>query len=671
LERATPIRPRPDVFRVVAVGFDWIEYTAKLDVRADVARRLQELQDASKRGDPRPVYLGTEKTSPWASQGVLGVPFVALPKSTRFYKWGLENEELGITLWFTDSDKRPGVKVEIRSHALWHFGQHQAYEFSRRAVAECLGHGAAFDCRPARIDFTVDFQGVTFDPSNAADVVSRAKKRDTGTVAQALCVKCYAELLPEHRRCGRCGANRSHVWEGMHVVGGVTTPGARPADKDELERRRRLRQLRLSDRAAGKLEKVWTVISAERCPIKPAHVAAGVTHRMQYGGYGGRKFTGWVYGSGESNRVNVYLKTEEIRTQSPDKVWFYDVWAKAPGYVYSRCPDCGTTSHTPKIVPANAPLEGTEMPPESGKKSGLARVVMPGCDTCMRPHVVEPVWRCEVRSRGNVLTKFAPDGVNKISTVDEVFKHADEIWLFLVGQPYRMCHRCQSVPIGNEQRRRACRPCVAARERELKRPLTNDEAIEWAPLTRRRGWFEARDSSASPSDRPTRWPVAPWWQHLQWIHFDGSAPPTATSRKLRDLASADLNRTMARGCALSVVDSDGLYDKWLAEHDGVPPTPDEFKQVVIDALFGDVDGTWLAERLAEKRARRGLGRPHLETGPTPPPPSSPPPPATTQLSGAPAPERVYREVEFELGEPGGAPDGSDRDGKATGEEIPF
>ena len=84
-----------------------------------------------------------------------------------------------------------------------------------------------------------------------------------------------------------------------------------------------------------------------------------------------------------------------------------------------------------------------------------------------------------------------------------------DLWLYLVGQPYRMCHRCNSVPIGSSARRRSCNACVADRERELKRKLTGEQAAEWAPLTRRRGWFEARDSSSSPSDRPTRWPVAP------------------------------------------------------------------------------------------------------------------------------------------------------------------
>jgi uncharacterized OB-fold protein len=675
-ERAVPFEPSPAV-RLVARGFDWIEYTAPIELREDVCSRLASLVAAAKEGEVAPVYLGARRPGDeWARQQRLdALPFVALPKSARWYKWGLENAELGISLWFTDSPHRPGVKVEIRSHALWHFGQLEAYQLTRRAVSELCKVGDGWPARPARIDLAVDTQGLGLTPDNAADIVSRAAKRETNTEIEQLCPRCGSVMEREDRRCARCAWPRWKFFEGLHRVGGIATAGCRPLEDEATGADEKPRWLfeRRSTRDVHR--KVWTIASAERSPIRPVYLPLAPLHRRQHGGYSGRKFTGWEYGAGGSNKVNVYLKTEEIRTKSPDKVWFYRTWGRARGYVFSRCPDCGRFDTQAEIVAADAPPQGQEAP--RATKSGHARLVLRLCDFCLREHVVEPVWRVEARVRGDVLAQFAPRGRDTITTVDECFKYADELWHYVVGAPERRCIKCHDVPKGNEQRHRTCRRCELELRAELGRELTDAE-LKTIALRRRRGWFEARDSSTNPHGQPTRWPIAPWWQHIQSVHFDGSMPATDESRKLKALASADINRAMARGCALSAVDADSRFDAWAREHDGKPITIDAFKEMVRATVLGD-DADWLAmfSRFADKRARRGLPPPELAELEQPATPASSgeldwhgrPMQPPTPIAVAPPPQRVYREVVFDLSEAGG-PAGS-RHGPHARKKIPF
>ncbi|HEX8010219.1 MAG TPA: hypothetical protein VF814_04705 [Casimicrobiaceae bacterium] len=651
----------------MARGFDWIEYTAPVEIRDDVAARLQELVQGAKDGQAQPVYLGAKRgpDAGWERQRPLfALPFTPLPKSARFYKWGLSNEELGITLWFTDSPHRPGVKVEIRSHALWHFGQREAYDLTRRAVGELCKVGDGWPARPARLDLAADFQGLGLSVENAAEVVSRAAKRETNADVEQLCPRCPTVLSRDDKRCSQCGWPRWRLFEGRHVVGGIPTAGCKPVDEETealLEPRWKFQR----DAAAPlKREKVWTVASAERSPIRPVYVPLEPLHRRQHGGFAGRKFTGWEYGSGAANKVNVYLKTEEIDSASPDKVWFYRTWGRTPGYVFSRCPSCGRSTPQAEIVAAAAPSQPTEAP--RGKKSGHARVVLPLCPKCYRVHEIEAVWRIEARVRGDVLTRFAPRGRQTITTVEECFQFADELWHYVVGAPERRCIKCGDIPKGKEQRHRYCRACELFMKLELKRELGEAEK-RTIRLIRRRGWFEARDSSGNPSGRPTRWPIANWWQHVQSVHFDGSAPPTEESRKLKALASADINRAMARGCALSTLDADNSFDRWARANGGAAAMPlEDFKSMVRNAVLGD-DLEWevLFQRFVEKRGKRGLAAPELAAPGRSSSSSSSGPPrqqgrrpgrpaAPAPVGGAPIPDRVYREVEFNLDAPGGA-----------------
>jgi hypothetical protein len=666
-DRAVPFVARPEV-RVVARGFDWIEYTAPIELRADVCERLQALVDAAKEGEVSPVYLGAKRApgASWERQGRLDtVAFVALPKSARWYKWGLQNEELGITLWFTDSPHRPGVKVEIRSHALWHFGQLEAYQLTRRAVTEICRIGDAWPARPARLDLAVDVQGLGLTPENAADIVSRAGKRETNTEIEQLCPRCGSVMEMDDRRCARCAWPRWQLFQGLHRVGGIATAGCKPETETQIEPGQRWLFERQRARDA-RHTKVWTVASAERSPIRPVYLPLAPLHRRQHGGYAGRKFTGWEYGAGGAEKVNVYLKTEEIRTKSPDKIWFHRTWERAPGYVFSRCPDCGRYDTHAEIVPAAAPPHGQEAPRAA---TGHARLVVKLCDVCLREHVIEPVWRIEARVRGDTLAMFAPNGRTPITTVEECFRHADELWHFVVGAPERRCVRCFDVPAGAGQRRRHCERCALELRAELGREL-DDHELKGIELRRRRGWFEARDGSSSPHGRPTRWPIAPWWQHVQSVHFAGSAPPTDQSRKIKALASADINRAMARGCALSAVDADARFDSWSRENDGKPISMDAFKAMVRETVLGDdLDWGAMFSRFADKRARRGMPAPELQELEQPPPaepagdewpiewqspPRVAPPPVATRKPSAPPPVRVYREIDFDLSAPGRA-----------------
>lgn len=682
----------------MARGFDWLEYTAPIELRADVCERLQGLVDEAKEGNVATVYLGSKRAPEerWQRQQPLdAVAFVARPKSARWYKWLLANDELGIVLAFTDSPHRPGVKVEIRSHALWHFGQLEAYQLTRRAVSEICKVGDGWPARPARLDLAVDVQGLGLTPDNAADIVSRAGKRETNTEIEGLCPRCANVLELDDRRCGRCAWPRWKLFEGLHRVGAIATPGCKPTDEATEAVIKPDQRWLFERRERRDLEhrKVWTVASAERSPIRPVYLPLAPLHRRQHGGYAGRKFTGWEYGAGGAEKVNVYLKTEEIRTKSPDKVWFHRTWERAPGYVFSRCPECGRFDTHAEIVAAAAPPQGQEAP---RGPTGHARVVVKLCDWCLREHQIEPVWRVEARVRGDTLALFAPTGRQPITTIDEAFKHADELFRFIVGEPERRCIRCKDVPRGAEQRGRWCQRCEPELRAELREEHGELEEKELrvffrerAALKRRRGWFEARDGSHNPNGRATRWPIAPWWQHVQSVHFAGSAPPTGESRKIKALASADINRAMARGCALSAVDADGRFDAWARENDGKPIALEAFKAMVRETVLGDdLDWSALFGRFSDKRARRGLpppellerdadtskpslhhdeldfqGRP-LERPPTPPPPQA-----------APGPDRVYREVTFDLDAPGRALRSSangptEKPKRKTG-EVPF
>jgi len=79
-ERAVPFVERPEI-RLVARGFDWIEYTAPIELHKDVCERLASLVAAAKEGEVAPVYLGARRSGDeWQRQQRLdALPFVALP----------------------------------------------------------------------------------------------------------------------------------------------------------------------------------------------------------------------------------------------------------------------------------------------------------------------------------------------------------------------------------------------------------------------------------------------------------------------------------------------------------------------------------------------------------------------------------------------------------------
>lgn len=46
----------------------------------------------------------------------------------------------------------------------------------------------------------------------------------------------------------------------------------------------------------------------------------------------GTRFTGFSFGAGGDVLARLYNKSEEIRSKSPDKMWFHEIWGRSPGY---------------------------------------------------------------------------------------------------------------------------------------------------------------------------------------------------------------------------------------------------------------------------------------------------------------------------------------------------
>jgi hypothetical protein len=360
------------------------------------------------------------------------------------------------------------------------------------------------------------------------------------------------------------------------------------------------------------LEEASTYDGYARCPnprLMPhgAQLEQGALPMQRYGGDGRRPFTGWTFGTGKPVLVRLYNKCIEVSEKSPDKVWFYDVWNRSDGYVHCYCPDCGHEEAKAQVLPADAPLMRGELPPsmpkltkrerqvrkmlgiaEEPKPRHLPRLAARLCPSCDREMRVIPVWRLEVQVRGDLLTKLAPDGKNKISSVEEVIKYTDEIWRLLVGDPHRHCKKCKQVPDSKGQRWRICRTCLAAKQKELGRKLDESDASDRAlmaefKMVRRRGWIELRDASRNPDGATSRMPPTCFWRCLQAVHFEFSAPATMTTAKVRNEVSADINYTMNLGTATSWASRTDLFGQ-LTEQLRRPPTAKEFKAAVMRML---------------------------------------------------------------------------------------
>ena len=657
-ERSQPFERRPGHYPVVAVGCDTLHYTAPIELKRDVVARLENLQAAAREGRGQLLHLGEKRAG--RNVVVAALPFLMLPHSTKRYRWGVQCEPFGLTVWLNEA-KGAGatVKVELGSRVLWHFGQEEAYRLSRRVVNELCEVGDGWPARPSRVDFAVDFQGVNFCPDMKIHMASRARRRPQFSHFKALCPGCDGPYLDaDAKYCGRCGAERT-----QYVASTVEVPyfGHEP-EMRELD----------GKRAPGRPKRTYSVpclTSAERSPnphllSRGAALALGALPMQLYGGTGRHPFTGWEFGRGEPLMVRIYDKTREIVVNSPEKVWFYDVWNRSDGYAHSYCSACGAEHAKAIVLPADAPFLVDEIPKSSDKVSrrqreirallGLPEELVPRslmprvaervCTLCDQSGVHRriPVWRLEVQVRWEFLQRIAPDGEHAIETVDDVIKNADELWLILVGQAQRECPKCKCTPIGTAQRWRVCRNCIAARELELGRPLAKEETREFA-LRRRRGWIEARDGALRPDGDPSRFPLCPWWQHLQTVHFEFSAPATATSAKLPKIVSADVNKVMARGCITSWAHATDFVDQ-LERELGRMPTPDEFKAKLWERMFGDQDPLELYALVAQKDARVGK-RVRILTPAGRAPPPRPPPPAEKQP--APSDERRYREVNFQ------------------------
>jgi len=619
-------------YPVVAVGVDTLHYTAPIEIGKDLALRLETLKVAAQRNQGELLFLGGEGRH-GAAIASGAIAFEMSPSATKRYRWRLYSEEWSMALLLTDAATAPGVKVELGSRVLWHFGQEEAYQLSRRLVAELCGCGPAFEARPARIDFTVDFQGVGFHRDMQIAMVSRARRPPDFQDLKGLCVACDAPFLDDRAViCSVCKAPRrkdlvlerelpAHL---VHQDAGelVTTYGRR-------------------------LRRFGVVVSGERCPNphllpRGAMLEHGALPMQRYGGNPRRQFTGWSFGGGDPLLVRIYDKTFEIKSNSPDKVWFYSVWNRSEGYLHSYCRGCGREHDKAVVVPADAPLLPDEILPPRPRLtkqqqrvrqalgledteppvSMLPRVVRRLCPHCDEKHYhqVVPVWRLELQVRGNLLAKITPDGnpLNRIRTVDDVLKNANEIWSILVGQPNRHCKKCHFVPEGTSQRWRVCRRCLDAKQNELGRELDAEDADDRAlmaefKMVRRPGWIEARDASRNPDGKTANMPVTDWWRRLQSMHFTFSQPATMTSGRLKDIASAAINRMQVRGSLTSWASTTRFGDKITREL-GRAPTAKEYVEGLLREFFAEEDPLELYATIAHKDVRNGL--PYIPLSPS-------------------------------------------------------
>lgn len=499
------------------------------------------------------------------------------------YSFVLESEDAG-TLCVSE-EAGQGCKVELGSYPLWNRGVRGAYQQARAALAELLEVGDAFPARPTRIDFCVDFQGVVPTSAWVEEMVTRARSKGEDSGPNPLCVACKADMTGEAVFCARCGHKR----------------GA--ALNDEHER---------PDGAADVLAKrKW---------------------------WNGLMFTGWEWGRGKPLYARCYDKTVEIRDNSPDKVWFREVWERLGGDLYD---------------------------PEA------------------------PVWRLELECKREFLRRFAIDGW-QLDTVEDWLEVAPDAWRYLVGYPRKVCSYCNAEPVpaadgtvparcpicyagelepppGSPRRQDRSR-CGIGKWRgywrsdvETRQQRSVPSVVEYASvnkkgdvlsppfpslagrrssftvvkdvlglrvvpgeelpaeegpggwsnglLRRPRGWMELRIPRAG--ERTSRWSLHPLWVQLQETPFRIGNPSVRQTTRLRDTARREIAVAMAMGCAsthASVTDTRRELERRLKR----PPRPEELWQETCAQLAREVPPAAFFKAVLRKDQRRGRGTVHDE-----------------------------------------------------------
>ncbi len=377
--------------RILLVGFDTLHFTAPVGLTDSQAWTFEKQAQSTREGEQILYELD-------------GEPFVLHPSGGASYRFRLEAASGTILLGKRADDQRKHgeLKVEIGSWGCWN-GPPRAvsdldpcvatYQHMRRACNELLRLGDGWPARPARADFCVDYAGgPELDQHAPLGVVTRAKRaarqhtgrRVMGPLAE--CKNCGERIPIEFDRarfCAFCSWDRTKP------------PHPDPSKRPEAK---------------------WVGDYVE-------------LDGRQFFKF--RKFTGWQWGMGVSCMLRWYNKSEEIKQQSPDKVWFKDKWIQRGNY-----------------------------------RDG------------------DTVLRVESEDKRPMLQSFKVDG-ERLETMEKLFEHAQSCWRYTTGHYRRICYRCWQP--GKNERARRCERCAHVdRHGVMKYPKLYEQRGWWSLRIRSR-----------------------------------------------------------------------------------------------------------------------------------------------------------------------------------------
>lgn len=447
--------------RIVGAGVDSLYLAGYVKVQARVYDALEEAQrraqaieeggDSADAIEPPTVELGEGGELVVRSHGCRGFRFLA-----------------GNGRWTLQVPTRAGVGAErlvvlvIRSVTLWKEGHREALASARRFLASIHEGEAAPVVLVSRIDLAVDVKGVELDRDRLAYVTRAHKGRGDwpkGTAIQGGVID--GETLAAHLRANGLGKLPRAVIDGLN---------ARPI-RHELE---------------------YDAPAAEF--------------------FSGLLFTGYTFGKGDVV-IRAYDKTEEIRENSPDKVWFAEVWAQSNKPEAERRAALRAAEEAATAEEARAHLRRAEelavVAAETGgyvegdrvirfeaqfRRGFLKEFRTIDRETCAKVHVD--------RDTGEVLER-----TDRELTPEELLDNLDALWAYAVGHV-----GAQSGP-----------EC---------------------------GWLSWRAPLATNAQR-TRWPVRPEWDVIRAAKFTGYGFGSIRERRRRFEAGELLDQAIGCGATIA------------------------------------------------------------------------------------------------------------------------
>lgn len=264
-------------YRVVASGIDKLIVNAQGDLRSDVLERLEMLQaQAIAERDARRGHA-RDKVALDTGWKIAGQPLLMLPHGGGKGQWGWLMRCPAVTLELgTSTLNAIACRATLSAPFLWQFGPRRAWSFVERVVGQWVIRQEDGDLTPG-------------------------ERRRFRTQRRAL--HDDAGLLPAHFQVSE-----------VHLCADVAGLNAADLDVSAFVHRGTVARWYLDD------AEVFEAIAA---PPQDAESKPQIGLYTRY-----RELETLAFSLAAPHSATLYNKPREIRTKSPDKVWFGDIWRR-------------------------------------------------------------------------------------------------------------------------------------------------------------------------------------------------------------------------------------------------------------------------------------------------------------------------------------------------------